>query len=102
MGIGAYLITAIGDTTVYNVMGDFTYAYDSDNLMVPAQKKISAKASDYQVVKTFKNGDPDKFVKLGDSIPFVITTTFPSYEDGTDNRTFTITDTPTGMKITNI
>lgn len=100
--IGAYLITANGDTTVYNVMGDFTYAYDSDNLMVPAQKKISAKASDYQVVKTFKNGDPDKFVKLGDSIPFVITTTFPSYEDGTDNRTFTITDTPTGMKITNI
>lgn len=100
--IGAYLITANGDTTVYNVMGDFTYDYDSDNLMVPAQKTISAKASDYQVVKTFKNGDPDKFVKLGDSIPFVITTTFPSYEDGTDNRTFTITDTPTGMKITNI
>lgn len=102
LGIGAYLITANGATTVYNVMGDFTYAYDSDNLMVPAQKKISAKASDYQVVKTFKNGDPDKFVKLGDSIPFVITTTFPSYEDGTGNRTFTITDTPTGMKITDI
>ena len=79
--IGAYLITANGDTTVYNVMGDFTYDYDSDNLMVPAQKTISAKASDYTVVKTFKNGDPDKFVKLGDSIPFVITTTFPSYED---------------------
>ena len=100
--IGAYLITATGDTTVYNVMGDFTYDYDSDNLMVPAQKTISAKASDYQVVKTFKNDDSDKFVKLGDSIPFVITTTFPSYEDGTKNRTFTITDTPTGMTITNI
>ena len=100
--IGAYLITANGDTTVYNVMGDFTYDYDSDNLMVPAQKTISAKASDYQVVKTFKNDDSDKFVKLGDSIPFVITTTFPSYEDGTKNRTFTITDTPTGMTITNI
>lgn len=39
LGIGAYLITAIGDTTVYNVMGDFTYAYDSDNLIVPAWKK---------------------------------------------------------------
>lgn len=100
--IGAYLITANGATTVYNVMGDFTYDYDSDNLMVPAQKTISAKASDYKVVKTFKNGDSDKFVKLGDSIPFVITTTFPSYEDGTNNRTFTITDTPTGMKITDI
>lgn len=100
--IGAYLITANGATTVYNVMGDFTYEYDSDNLMVPAQKTISAKASDYKVVKTFKNGDSDKFVKLGDSIPFVITTTFPSYEDGTNNRTFTITDTPTGMKITDI
>ena len=100
--IGAYLIIANGLTTEYNVMGDFTYDYDSDNLMVPAQKTISAKASDYQVVKTFKNGDPDKFVKLGDSIPFVITTTFPSYEDGTANRTFTITDTPTGMKITDI
>lgn len=100
--IGAYLITANGITTEYNVMGDFTYDYDSDNLMVPAQKTINAKASDYQVVKTFKNGDPDKFVKLGDSIPFVITTTFPSYEDGTDKRTFTITDTPTGMKITDI
>ena len=102
LGIGAYLITANGATTVYNVMGDFTYAYDSDNLMVPAEKTISAKASDYTVVKTFENGDPDKFVKLGDSIPFVITTTFPSYEDGTTDRTFTITDTPTGMKITDI
>lgn len=100
--IGAYLITANGINTEYNVMGDFTYDYDSDNLMVPAQKTISAKASNYTVVKTFENGDPDKFVKLGDSIPFVITTTFPSYEDGTDNRTFTITDTPTGMKITDI
>ena len=105
--IGAYFITANGLTTEYNVMGDFTYDYDSDNLMVPAQKTISAKASNYTVVKTFKNGDPDKgypdkFVKLGDSIPFVITTTFPSYEDGTKDRTFTITDTPTGMKITDI
>ena len=102
LDIGAYLITANGITTEYNVMGDFTYDYDNDNLMVPAQKTISAKASNYTVVKTFKNGDPDKFVKLGDSIPFVITTTFPSYEDGTANRTFTITDTPTGMKITDI
>ena len=100
--IGAYLITANGITTEYNVMGDFTYDYDRDNLMVPAEKTISAKASDYTVVKTFENGDPDKFVKLGDSIPFVITTTFPSYEDGTTDRTFTITDTPTGMKITDI
>ncbi|MFR5701516.1 MAG: hypothetical protein ACLUD0_06390 [Eubacterium ramulus] len=44
MGIGAYLITANGITTEYNVMGDFTYDYDSDNLMVPAQKTISAKS----------------------------------------------------------
>ena len=44
--IGAYLITANGITTEYNVMGDFTYDYDSDNLMVPAQKTISAKASE--------------------------------------------------------
>lgn len=100
--VGAYLILATGNTTTYNVMGEGTYDYDDkDHLIVPVDKEISAKASGYTVVKSLKNLD-NTFVAKGDTVNFDITTVFPSYPDEKTNRVFTITDTPTGMKITGV
>lgn len=101
LGIAAYLVIASGSTTDYNVMGAATYEYNTDNLMVPADKEINAKASNYTVVKHFANGD-DSFVKRGDSIDYNIETTFPSYPSDETNRQFTITDIPEGLTIKNI
>ena len=99
--IGAYMVIAAGTTTQYATMGTFTYEYDSNNLMVPADKEIDAKATTYQLIKEFANDD-DMFVKRGDEIDFNINTTFPSYKAETIERTFSITDTPTGLTIKNI
>lgn len=99
--IGAYMIIATGTHTTYNVMGEAPYGYDSNNLIIPATKTINAKSSNYLLTKTLVNGD-QIFVEKGEEVAFNIDTTFPSYELGTENRTFQITDTPTGMKITGI
>ena len=100
--VGAYLITAGGDTTSYTVMGAGTYDYDSEsNLIKPVSKKISAKGEKYTVVKTLKNAN-QSFVIKGEAVEFSIDTVFPSYADDNTNRTFRITDTPTGMKVTGV
>ena len=100
--VGAYLITAGGDTTSYTVMGAGTYDYDSEsNLIKPVSKKISAKGEKYTVVKTLKNAN-QSFVIKGETVEFNIDTVFPSYADDNTNRTFSITDTPTGMKVTGV
>ncbi|MDD3401977.1 MAG: SpaA isopeptide-forming pilin-related protein [Hespellia sp.] len=103
LGIGAFLIIAAGTTTEYSVMGTTTYGYNSDNLMVPTDVEVDAKASNYTVVKKFTNdADKERVVNRGEIISFDIDTTFPSYDSDTVNRTFTITDTPTGLKIQTI
>ena len=100
--VGAYLITASGDTTSYTVMGTGTYDYDENsNLIKPVSKEISAKGETYTVVKTLKNSN-QTFVIKGETVEFNIDTVFPSYADDNTNRTFTITDTPTGMKVTGV
>lgn len=102
LGIGAYMIIASGDSTEYNVMGAATYTYDTDNKLIgPNAVTISAKGQGYTVNKAYSEGNlVTDFAKTGDTINFDITTIFPSYPDGETNRTFTITDTPTGMKVT--
>lgn len=100
--VGAYLITASGNTTSYTVMGTGTYDYDKDsNLIKPVSKEISAKGETYTVVKTL-NDSKQTFVIKGETVTFNIDTVFPSYDDDNTNRTFTITDTPTGMKVTGV
>ena len=100
--VGAYLITASGNTTSYTVMGTGTYDYDENsNLIKPVSKEISAKGETYTVVKTLKNSN-QTFVIKGETVEFNIDTVFPSYADDNTNRTFTITDTPTGMKVTGV
>src|SRR5699024_9912182 len=42
LDIGLYLITAIGDTTDYEVMGVQTYTYENENLIGPLEAKVYA------------------------------------------------------------
>ena len=66
--VGAYLITASGDTTSYTVMGTGTYDYDENsNLIKPVSKEISAKGETYTVVKTLKNSN-QRFVIKGETV----------------------------------
>ena len=100
--VGAYLITAAGDKTSYTVMGAATYDYDGENhLIKPIDAQVQAKGETYTVVKTLKNTD-QTFVMKGDEVTFFIDTVFPSYASDNKNREFSITDTPTGMKITKV
>ena len=101
--VGAYLITAAGDNTSYTVMGAATYDYDDgeNHLIKPIDAQVQAKGETYTVVKTLKNTN-QTFVMKGEEVTFFIDTVFPSYASDNVNREFSITDTPTGMKITNV
>lgn len=92
----------LNTATTGTVMGTGTYDYDENsNLIKPVSKEISAKGETYTVVKTLKNSN-QTFVIKGETVEFNIDTVFPSYADDNTNRTFTITDTPTGMKVTGV
>lgn len=100
--VGAYLITAAGDTTSYTVMGAATYDYDGENhLIKPINAQVHAKGETYTVVKTLENTN-QTFVMKGEEVTFFIDTVFPSYASDKVGREFSITDTPTGMKITKV
>ena len=93
--IGAYYIYAQSQKTTYNPMGEAVYEYGTDGLMKPADKTINAKGSNYTLTKTFagENGTTtNQVVKRGQVVPFTITT----------DKTFQITDQPTGMKVTSV
>lgn len=54
--MGAYLITASGNTTSYTVMGAATYDYgENNNLIKPIDAKVNAKGEKYTVVKSLVN-----------------------------------------------
>ena len=97
---GAYLIVANGVGKEYSAMGAVTYMYNADTgAFEPANATLSAKGSTYTVTKTLVNGG-DSFVMRGEEIEFDITSVFPSFNDEeTLNRTFTMTDDPTGLRI---
>ena len=99
--IGLYLITAVGDNTAYSVMGTNTYEYDATtNLIIARDVDINAKGEGYALTKTLTDAENDAFVVKGEEVEFDINMVFPSYGVDTVDRTYSITDTPTGMKIT--
>lgn len=103
--IGAYYVYAQSSKTTYNPMGEAVYEYGSDGLMKPADKTIDAKGSTYTLTKTFTDANGEttyKVVERGQEISFTITAVFPSYDKDTEDRTFQITDEPTGMKVTDV
>lgn len=98
LAAGAYLVIATGETTEYHVMGVATYKYDENsNLLAPLAAEIDAKGSSYTVTKTL-NGQ-ETLVNRGDELTFNIDSVFPSFAAGTENRSVTITDTPTGQYV---
>lgn len=105
LDIGAYYVYAQSEKTTYNPMGEAVYEYGDDGLMKPADKTIDAKGSTYTLTKTFTDADGKttyKVVERGQEISFTITAVFPSYDKDTVDRTFQITDEPTGMKVTDV
>ena len=105
LDIGAYYVYAQSSKTTYNPMGEAVYEYGTDGLMKPADKTIDAKGSTYTLTKTFTDANGEttyKVVERGQEISFTITAVFPSYDKDTEDRTFQITDEPTGMKVTDV
>lgn len=79
-------------------MVEVTFSFNH-NLIKPIDAKVNAKGEKYTVVKSLVNTN-QAFVMKGDTVEFNIDTVFPSYDPKNINRTFTIKDKPTGMKIT--
>lgn len=104
LDIGAYYVYANSTNTTYSPMGEAVYAYDAAGLMKPENKTIDAKGSKYKLTKAFKDGNETEYkvVNRGQEVPFTITATFPSYDKDAKDRTFQITDEPTGMKVTSV
>lgn len=107
LAIGAYYVYAQSKNTTYNPMGEAVYEYNENTgLMKPADKTIDAKGSTYTLTKAFTGGNDGKttyqVVNRGQEVPFTITATFPSYDKDATDRTFQITDEPTGMKVTGV
>ena len=106
LDIGAYYVYAQSDNTSYNPMGEAVYEYDDNTgLMKPANKTIDAKGSTYTLTKAFAGTDGTtkyQVVNRGEIVPFTITAVFPSYDKDAKDRTFQITDEPTGMKVTEV
>lgn len=96
--VGAYVITASGEKIVYLPMVAETYV-ENETYMQAENVKIIAKSSGYDVDKTAD----DHFVARGETVNFTVTTTFPSFSaaDSNDNS-FKIIDTPTGLDITEV
>ena len=101
--IGAYVITADDEDAEYNLMVANTYDYEGSPAVatggVPVAKNVTvvAKASGHTVTKEASDG----FVKVGQTVDFTVTTTFPVYknDEGQTLNGFQITDEPQGLTI---
>ena len=101
--IGAYVITADDEGAEYNLMVANTYDYEGSPAEAtggaPVAKDVTvvAKASGHTVTKEATDG----FVKVGQTVDFTVTTTFPVYKNdaGQTLNEFKITDEPQGLTI---
>ena len=102
--IGAYVITADDANAEYNLMVANTYDYEGSPAPAtggaPVAKDVTvvAKASGHTVTKEATDG----FVKVGQTVDFTVTTTFPVYKNDEDQilNGFQITDEPKGLTVT--
>ena len=96
--VGAYVITASGQKIVYLPMVAETYV-ENETYMQAENVKVIAKSSGYDVDKTAD----DHFVARGETVNFTVTTTFPSFSvPNSNDNSFKIIDTPTGLDITEV
>ena len=103
LGLGAYFIYATGTKTVYNAMGVTTYEYaDDDHLIGPFEATVYAKGASYDLTKEFSDEYNQTVAGIGDTVKYDIETTFPSFDQNSTDKVFTITDKPTGLEIINL
>ena len=103
LGLGAYFIYATGIKTVYNPMGVTTYEYaEDDHLIGPFEATVYAKGASYDLTKEFSDEYNTTVAGIGDTVKYDIETIFPSFDKNSTNKKFSITDKPTGLKITGI
>ena len=98
--VGAYVITASGESASYAPMVVETYDGD-ETYMVAEDKTVTAKTDGYELTKQQKiEGEGNKFVGRGERVTFEIVTTFPSFSDpDAEGNTYKIVDTPDGLDI---
>lgn len=108
-GAGTYLIRVTNSgTDIYNDMV-VSLGYGADGNLVsgtvdadgnfynfengtPGEAIVYAKKTEETVDKDYDN-TTDQSVQVGDSVPFTITTTIPSYDASVETAVFTVTDT---------
>lgn len=95
--VGAYVIIASGNMTQYTTMVANTYD-DSQTYMAAKDAIVVAKSSSYTVDKTAS----DNFVAKGSTVNFTISTTFPNFDEVSDQNSYKIVDTPSKLTITGI
>ena len=100
--VGAYVILASDSKNTYNLMVAETYK-DGETYMTAKDATVIAKPKKYTTDKK----DDDNLVKRGQKVNFTVTSYVPAKSKQTDNGLelldeFTITDTPVGLKVTNI
>lgn len=100
--VGAYVILASDSKNTYNLMVAETYK-DGETYMTAEDATVIAKPNKYITDKK----DDDNLVKRGQTVNFTVTSYVPAKSKQTDNgpeelNEFTITDTPVGLKVTNI
>ncbi len=100
--VGAYLvkITDPDGEITYGTLVAETYK-QGETYLEAENVTVTAKPSSYTITKAFSDGT-DVVVKLGEEVKFEIDTIFPSFGKDSTDKTFTVTDTPHGMKITGI
>lgn len=100
--VGAYVILASDSKNTYNLMVAETYK-DGETYMTAEDATVIAKPNKYTTDKK----DDDNLVKRGQTVNFTVTSYVPAKSKQTDSGSellnkFTITDTPVGLKVTNI
>lgn len=100
--VGAYVILASDSKNTYNLMVAETYK-DGETYMTAEDATVIAKPNKYTTDKK----DDDNLVKRGQTVNFTVTSYVPAKSKQTDSgpellNKFTITDTPVGLKVTNI
>ena len=100
--VGAYVILASDSKNTYNLMVAETYK-DGETYMTAEDATVIAKPKKYTTDKK----DDDNLVKRGQTVNFTVTSYVPAKSKQTDNGPelldkFIITDTPVGLKVTNI
>lgn len=76
-----------------------TNSYDAP--VVPASVKSTGVTVDKDVTGAADDSDTTDAYKVGDYVPFTVTTAIPNYPSNSTYATFTITDAPTNLSIVN-